>query len=77
MTPNALRRRRPRCGDKWHMDEMDLKIKGETHSLWRAVEQDGNVLDMRVAEQTEHTRSKTIFPQAPRKAPVRPARDHH
>src|SRR5216683_2389833 len=45
---NELRRRRPRCGDTWHMDEVYLKINGKTHSLWRAVDQDGNVLDILV-----------------------------
>jgi putative transposase len=43
---NELRRRRPRCGDKWHMDEMVLTIQGKKHSLWRAVDQDGTVLDI-------------------------------
>src|SRR5512135_3007823 len=45
---NELRRRRPRCGDKWYMDEMVLPIRGKKHSLWRAVDQDGNVLDILV-----------------------------
>jgi putative transposase len=40
---NELRRRCPRCGDTWHMDEVYLKINGKTHDLWRAVDQDGNV----------------------------------
>jgi putative transposase len=48
MYANELRRRRPRCGDTWHLDEVFLKINGETHSLWRAVDQDGNVLDILV-----------------------------
>jgi putative transposase len=39
--PNGLRRRRPRPGDKWHLDEVFIKINGKTHSLWRAVDQDG------------------------------------
>jgi putative transposase len=38
---NHLRRRRPRPGDKWHLDEMVLTIKGKHHYLWRAVDQDG------------------------------------
>ena len=32
-----LRRRRPRPGDKWHLDEVFVKINGATHYLWRAV----------------------------------------
>jgi putative transposase len=45
---NELRRRRPRPGDKWHLDEMFSKINGKEHYLWRAVDQDGNVLDILV-----------------------------
>jgi len=45
---NALRRRRPRPGDTWHLDEVFVTINGTQHSLWRAVDQDGNVLDILV-----------------------------
>jgi putative transposase len=45
---NQLRRRRPRPGDKWHLDEVFLTIHGERHYLWRAVDQDGHVLDILV-----------------------------
>ncbi len=44
---NELRRRRPRCGDKWYLDEMVLTIQGKKHYLWRAVDQEGNVYDFR------------------------------
>src|SRR3982750_1305330 len=36
---NALRRRRPRTGDKWHRDEVFVSSNGVRHSLWRAVDQ--------------------------------------
>lgn len=36
---NQIRRRLPRAGDKWHLDEVVLKIAGVTHWLWRAVDQ--------------------------------------
>ncbi len=45
---NDLRRCRPRAGDKWHLDEVFISINGKTHYLWRAVDQDGNVLDILV-----------------------------
>ena len=45
---NQLRRRRPRAGDKWHLDEVFVKINGTTHYLWRAVDQHGDVLDILV-----------------------------
>ena len=45
-----LRRRRPGPADKWHVDEMQLKIRGKKYWLWRAVDQDGFVLDILVQE---------------------------
>ncbi len=45
---NELRRRRPRPGDKWHLDEVCLTIHGQTCYFWRAVDQHGNVLDILV-----------------------------
>ena len=44
----ALRRRCPGPGDKWHPDEVFVKINGELTYLWRAVDADGNVLDVLV-----------------------------
>ncbi|MFD7705225.1 IS6 family transposase, partial [Streptomyces caelestis] len=43
---SALRRRQPRPGGTWHLDEVFLKISGERKYLWRAVDQDGTVLDI-------------------------------
>ena len=45
-----LRRRRPGPADTWHVDEMQLKIRGKRYWLWRAVDQDGFVLDILVQE---------------------------
>ena len=45
---DQLRRRRPRPGDKGHLDEVFFTISGEWHYLWRAVDQDGHVLDLLV-----------------------------
>ena len=43
-------RRHARPGDKWHIDEVQLKINGRTHWRWRAVDQNGVVLDILVQE---------------------------
>jgi hypothetical protein len=43
---SALRRRRPRPGDKWLMDEVFIRIRGRQHHLRRKVDQDGHVLDI-------------------------------
>jgi putative transposase len=45
---DGLRRRRARPGDKWHIDEVQLKINGRKHWLWRAVDREGVVLDILV-----------------------------
>jgi putative transposase len=42
---NALRRRRPRPGDEWHLGEVLLTIDKERHDLWRAVDQNGHARD--------------------------------
>jgi len=44
----GLRRRRPKAGDNWHLDEVFIKVNGQRQYLWRAVDQDGNVLDILV-----------------------------
>jgi putative transposase len=43
-----LRRCRPRPTGRWHLDEMVVKIRGERLWLWRAVDDEGEVLDMLV-----------------------------
>ena len=43
-----LRRRRPRPSDRWHLDEMVVRIAGRRMYLWRAVDHEGEVLDMLV-----------------------------
>ncbi len=58
---NQLRHRRARPGDKWHLDEVFLKINGKTHYLWRAVDQDGNVLDILVQSRRNKAAAKKFF----------------
>lgn len=58
---NRLRRRRPRPGDKWHLDEVCLTINGRRHDLWRAVDQDNNVLDILVQSRRNKKAAKKFF----------------
>jgi putative transposase len=58
---NALCRRHPRPGDKWHLDEVFLTINQERHYLWRAVDQDGHVLDILVQRRRDKIAAKTFF----------------
>jgi putative transposase len=58
---DKLRRRRPRPGDKWYMDEVFIRIRGELHYLWRAVDQDGIVLDVLVQHRRDAGAAKRFF----------------
>ncbi len=44
----CMKRDRPRPADKGHLDEVVIAANGETHWLWRAVDADGDVLDILV-----------------------------
>jgi len=58
---NQLRRRRPQPGDKWLLDEVFLTLNGARYDLWRAVDQDDNVLDI-VGQSRRHKKAaKTFF----------------
>lgn len=58
---NRLRRRRPRPGGRWHLDEVFLKINGVQPYLWRAVDQDGAVLDILVQSRRNSKAGKRFF----------------
>ena len=44
----SLRRRRGRLGDTWHLDELFVTLQGRRQYLWRAVDEDGDVIDILV-----------------------------
>jgi putative transposase len=56
-----LRRRRPRPGDIWHLDEVFIRINGTLNYLWRAVDQHGVVLDILVQDRRNATAAKRFF----------------
>jgi len=58
---NSIRRRQPRTGDCWHLDEVFLKINGRIHYLWRAVDQDGEVLDILVQSRRDKKAAMKFF----------------
>src|ERR1700731_3470286 len=58
---NQIRRRRPRVGDKWHLDEVALKIAGVRHWLWRAVDPSGGLLDVRVQRRRDKQAAKRLL----------------
>src|ERR1043165_8545233 len=58
---NQIRRRLPNPGDKWHLDEVCLMIRGTKHWLWRAVDQDGVVLDVLVQSRRDKKAAKRLL----------------
>ena len=58
---NQIRRRLPRAGDKWHLDEAVITIAGQKHWLWRAVDQDGIVLDVLVQSRRDKQAAKRLL----------------
>ena len=58
---DGLRRRRARPGDKWHVDEVFIKIGGKPHYLWRAVDQHGAVLDILVTSRRDAKAATRFF----------------
>src|SRR3954469_22379176 len=58
---NRIRRRLPQAGDKWHLDEVAVKIAGVKHWLWRAVDQAGMVLDALVQSRRDKRAAKRLL----------------
>ena len=56
-----IKRRSPRRGDKWYMDEMCIVLKGIKFWLWRAVDQDGYELDILLQSKRDKRSAKKFF----------------
>ena len=51
----------PRRGDKWHLDDVVISIAGRKHWLWRAVDQEGFVLDVLVQSRRDKKAAKRLL----------------
>ena len=58
---NQIRRRLPVAGDKWHPDEVVITISGVKHWLWRAVDQNGTMLDILVQSRRDTQAAKRLL----------------
>ncbi|WP_234884989.1 IS6 family transposase, partial [Rhizobium rhizogenes] len=56
-----LRRKKPSQKDIWHLDEVLISIGGRKHWLWRAVDQDGYVLDEIVQARRDTKAAKRLL----------------
>jgi putative transposase len=58
---DQIRQRAPARGDKWHMDEVVVTIAGEPYWLWRAVDQNGFVLDVLVQRRRDSRAAQRLI----------------
>ena len=56
-----LRHRRGRLGDTWYLDELFVNIRGRRQYLWRAVDQDGDVMDILVQSRRDRHAAARFF----------------
>jgi putative transposase len=56
-----LKRRQGRLSDTWHLDEVFVTINGERQYLWRAVDQDGDVIDIFVQPRRDGRAARRFF----------------
>jgi putative transposase len=56
-----LKRRQGRLGDTWYLDELFVTINGERHYLWRAVDHDGDVIDILVQSLRDGAAARQFF----------------
>jgi len=59
-----LRRKQGRLGDIWHVDELFITIQGQRFYLWRAIDQDGDVIDILVTKRRDRRAVKRFFRKA-------------
>jgi putative transposase len=69
-----LRRRRSSLQDVWHLDEVVISIAGRKHWLWRAVDQDGYVLDEIVQSRRDTKAAKRLLIRLLKKTGMPPRR---
>jgi putative transposase len=58
---DCIRSDRPKPSDKWHLDEVVIVINGVNHWLWRAVDANGDVLDILVQRRRNSKAAKRFF----------------
>jgi transposase-like protein len=69
-----LRRTRPRPGDHWHLDEMVIVIQQKRYWFWRAVDNEGEVLDFLVQSRRDAKVAKNLMKKRLKKQGFAPSR---
>jgi putative transposase len=58
---NQIKKSRGQLGDTWYLDEVFIKINGVLHYLWRAVDQDGDEIDILVQKRKDKGAAMRFF----------------
>jgi transposase-like protein len=73
MVARALRERRPRPSSRWHLDKRVVRIAGKLMYLWRAVDDEGEILDMLVQRRRDKHAALRLMRKLLRKMGYAPA----
>ena len=74
LTTRRLRRRQGRLGDTWFLDEVFVTINGQRQYLWRAVDQDGDLIDILVQPRRDGRAAQRFFRRLLRSQRQEPSR---
>jgi putative transposase len=66
MVARRVRERRPRPSGRWHLDEMVVRIAGKRMYLWRAVDHEGEILDVLVQRRRDKRAALKLMRKLPR-----------
>ena len=72
MIARRLRQVRPRPSDRWHLDEMVVRIAGKRMYLWRAVDHEGEILEVLVQRRRERRAAVKLMRKLMRKQGLAP-----
>jgi transposase-like protein len=57
-------KRQGKVGKVWFVDETYIRVKGKWCYLDRGIDEDGNLVDLRLSEKRDRSAAKAFFPQA-------------
>ena len=54
-------RRYKQCGDRWHVDAINIKVEGRWCSLYRAIDKEGNLVDVYLSDVRDQAAAESFF----------------
>jgi len=64
ITQKLRKRRKGKVGNSWFVDESYVKVNGKWHYLYRAIDRDGNLVDVRLSPKRDKAAAKAFFHKA-------------